>query len=117
MIWSWWNKNLTHEATVNQNASVVFNKLLEYYKNVITNGSLVDDPDEMKINYNRGSAFFSACGLGTELWTKHYVNITLKEVSDGITSISWDINMKLFGLQAGKNAITEECKKITKEIV
>ena len=117
MFWSWWNKNLTHEASVNQNARIVFTKLLEHYKKVVTNGSLMDNIDEMKISYHRGSAIFSACGLGTELWTKHYVKITLKEVSNGMAIISWDINMKLFGLQAGKNAIIEECKKITNEIV
>ncbi len=117
MFWSWWNTNLKHEEPVNKNTDIVFNKLCEYYKNKITNGSLRSDPDEMRIKYHRGNAIFSACGIGTELWAKHFVNISLEKVSDVTTNISWDIDIKLFGLQIGKNAIIEECKEICNEIV
>jgi hypothetical protein len=46
------------------------------------------------------------------------VNIIIKkEVSEETTRISWNIDIKLFGLQIGKNAIIEECRKICNEIV
>jgi hypothetical protein len=117
MFWSWWNKNLKHEETINKKSTEVFPKFVEYYKKKINNGSLNFDPNEMRINYHRGNVIFSAFGIGTELWTKHYVKIVFEKVSDETTNIIWNIEMKFFGLQMGKNAIIEECKKLCQENV
>ena len=117
MYWSWWNKRLFHEETVKLKASTVYEKLLEYYKQAVSNGSLTENIDKMEITYNRGSVIYSACGIGTELWARHYVKVSVHEDSNEITKIFWDINMKLFGLHVGKNAIIEECKKIAKKLV
>ncbi len=115
MFWSWWNKKLSHKSSVNLPSSMVFDNLQKYYSDEITNGSLSSDPNTMKISYHRGSLLFSAFGLGSELWAKHFVEVSLKEVSTGVTEVDWDIHLKLFGFQAKNNAIIEECKTLIGE--
>jgi len=55
-------------------------------------------------------------GFGSELWCKHYVDVDIQEIEEGKTQIIWKINLKLFGLQSGNNAIIGECKEVVKQI-
>lgn len=111
-----WNQYWEHEEVIDASHKNTFNKLLDYYKQ--SSKSFILDNEDMTNNFSfhRGSTLCSALGLGSELWFKHYVNVNIEETGNGKTKIHWNINLKILGLQIGKNAIIEECKKIAKQI-
>jgi hypothetical protein len=76
---------------------------------------LTRDDQPNSFAFTRGSAFMSAFGFGSELWFKHHIDVKIKQKSEKETLVTWRINMKLFGLQGGENAIIEECKQLLRE--
>lgn len=117
MFWSWWNKKLNYQKEINKSSNEVFNHLSKYYNKNINNKYLQCYSEEMQIMYRRGNIVASVFCIGSELWLKHFVTITLKEISKDLTKVDWEIDLKFLGLQLGKNAILEDCKKACNELV
>jgi len=113
---SLWNQHLTHKEVLSLSKEETYKELLKYYKQSTKDLKLDYEDPPNKLKFHRGSSIISAFGVGSELWCKHYIEIEIIEIENNQTQIYWDINMKLFGAQAGKNAIIEECKRIVKEL-
>jgi len=113
---SGWNQFWEHKETVSISPEQTYERLLNHYKQ--SSKSFVLDKENCSngFRFHRGNALVSAFGLGSELWAKHYVDVDIQELEKGKTQIVWNINLKLLGLQAGKNAIIEECKEVVKQI-
>jgi carbon monoxide dehydrogenase subunit G len=58
----------------------------------------------------------SLLGLGSERWFRHHVEVLVQDSSNGNAEVSWSIDLKIFGLQAGTNAIIKECQQIARQI-
>jgi len=109
---SFWNQKWTHEEVIELSSVKAYSGLLEYYKQSSKSFYLKDENEHTEFSFHRGNSLFSIIAIGSELLLKHYVKVKIEPIDNACSKISWDIDMKLFGLQAGKNAIIEECKKI-----
>jgi hypothetical protein len=116
MRFSIWNQHWEHKEIVNLSPGQVYKGLLEHYMQSSKSLTLDSENFSQGFSFNRGNVILSVLAFGSELWCKHYVDIEIKEIEEGKTQIYWKINLKLCGLQAGKNAIIEECKKVVKKI-
>ncbi len=112
MKFSGWNQYWEHSETVSQPPEKIFSLLLEHYKQSSKSFNLDKEVFPNALSFHRGNALMSALGLGSELWCLHYVDVSIDDAGNGETNVSWRINLKLFGFQAGTNAIIQECKKI-----
>ena len=117
MRWSWWNQDWNHQATVDLSPAEAHDRLLAYYKKSSSSFALNDNSPPASFSFHRGNTLVSALGLGSELWAKHFVDVEIERVTDRESKITWHINLKLFGLQAGSNAIIDECEKIVEGFV
>ncbi|MCB7129769.1 MAG: hypothetical protein J3T61_09560 [Candidatus Brocadiales bacterium] len=112
MRWSWWNQDWNHQATVGLSLAEAHDKLLAYYKKSSPSFTLEDNNPPSSFSFQRGYLLVSMLGLGSELWLKHFVDVEIERAADGESKITWHINLKVFGLQVGSNAIIDECEKI-----
>jgi len=113
---SLWNQHWEHEEVIGISPKDAYDGLVQYYRQSSKSFTLDKEAPPGQFSFQRGNVVVSALGLGSELWCKHHVDVDIRDAEDGKAHISWTINMKLFGLQAGKNAIVEECKRIVKQI-
>ncbi|MCK5871824.1 MAG: hypothetical protein KAG26_03275 [Methylococcales bacterium] len=113
---SGWNQYWEHKENISLSPEVVYRKLCTYYKQSSKSFSLKSENSPSTFSFQRGNALFSVLGIGSELWCKHFIDISVIEIEEGVTQVEWKINLKLFGLQSGKNAIIEECKNVIKSI-
>ena len=111
---SFWNQHFEHKETIFLPRERIFAEVVEHYKLSSKGFNLEKENYPKSFIFNRGSILMSAFGLGSELWFKHHVIVSFEEIKDKETQITWKINLKVFGLQAGSNAIIKECKKIAK---
>jgi hypothetical protein len=113
---SGWNQHWKHDEVVNLSPEQTYERLLRHYKQ--SSGSFVLDSENppLAFSFRRGNVLVSALGLGSELWFRHHIEVNLQKLEGDKTQVLWDIDLKVFGLQAGSNAIIEECKRITKHI-
>ncbi|CAB5159584.1 hypothetical protein D3OALGA1CA_4959 [Olavius algarvensis associated proteobacterium Delta 3] len=109
-----WNQFWEHKEVVSLSPDQTYEMLLGYYKKSSKSFRLITEYFPSGFRFQRGSYLFSVFGIGIELWCKHFVDVAIQEIDKGKTQIIWNINMKLFGLQAGANAIVEECKATSK---
>jgi hypothetical protein len=113
---SGWNQFWEHKEDINLSPEEVYRILFTHYKQSSKSFLLDRKNSPNAFSFQRGNAFFSALGVGSELWCKHFIDISISEIEKGTTQVLWKINLKLFGFQAGKNAIIEECKTVIKNI-
>ncbi|MDP6545642.1 MAG: hypothetical protein QGH60_16790 [Phycisphaerae bacterium] len=113
---SLWNQYAEHKEIVSLSPEGAHEALLKHYKQSSKSFTLDKENFPRGFSFHRGNVLVSALGLGSELWCKHYVDVDIEELDKEKTQILWNINMKLFGLQAGQNAIVEECKEVVKQI-
>ena len=113
---SWWSQRLDYHGTFALPAAEAHDRLLRYYES--SSGSFkldeCDPPDSF--SFQRGSTLFSVLGLGSELSAKHVVTLEFERVSDSACNVIWHIDVKLFGVQVGRNAIVAECETLAKEL-
>jgi len=116
MKFSIWNQHWGHKEIINLSSEQAYNGLLEHYRQSSKSFTLDSEDFPRGFSFNRGNILLSVLCIGSELWCKHVVDIDIQEIEKSKTQIDWKINLKLCGLQAGKNAIIEECKKVVKKI-
>lgn len=116
MKFSFWNQHWKHKEIINISPDQAYKGLLEHYMQSSKSFTLDKENFSQGFSFNRGNVLVSALCIGSELWCKHYVDIEIQKIEEGKTQIDWKINLKVCGLQAGKNAIIEECKKVVKKI-
>ena len=107
---SFWNQHFRHTEIVNSSHENTYVDLIEYYKKINSNINIENTIPNQSFSFSRGSSIVSALGLGSEVSCKHFVKINIKSIDNDKSEISWEINLKLFGFQAGSNALIEECK-------
>ena len=113
---SGWNQHWKHDEVVALTPEETYERLLRHYRQS-SGSSVLDSENRPKaFSFHRGNVLVSALGLGSELWCKHHVKVQLQRVEQDKTQVLWNIHLRLFGLQAGNNAIIEECKRIAKHI-
>ncbi len=96
-----------HKEIINLSPEQTYESLLDYYKQSSKSFTLDRENFPMGFSFHRGSVLFSACGFGSELWCRHYVDVNIQAIEEDDTQILWNITLKLlFGLQYGKNAIS-----------
>ena len=113
---SWWNQHCDHQASVGLSPGEAHERLLAYYKKSSRTFALDDNNPPASFSFHRGHTLVSVLGLGSELSAKHFVDVEIERVTDSESKITWHINLKLFGLQAGRNAIIDECERILEGI-
>lgn len=113
---SFWNQYAKHREIVSLSPEGAYEALLEHYKQSSESFTLDKENFPRGFSFHRGKALVSALGCGNELGCKHYVDVDIEELDKDRTQILWNINLKLFGLQAGQNAIVEECKEVVRQI-
>jgi hypothetical protein len=112
MDFSLWNQYHAHSGTVPGTPEDVYKALLTYYHSSPPGSfMLLERNPPHSFRFQRGSALVSAFGMGSECRCRHIVAVECTPVGEAQTRIDWTINLKLFGLRAGKNAIIEECKR------
>ena len=116
MKFSAWNQYWEHNEVVNLSPEQAYETLLKYYKQSSNSFILDKEIVAKSFNFQRGNILVSALGFGSELWAKHYVAVNIQEIEENKSQIVWKINLKIFGLQVGKNAIIEECKEVVNQI-
>jgi len=112
MRFSLWTQEWKHSEEIAGNKEKIMANLMNYYKNSSKSVRLLNN-DENKFTFSRGCKIVSALALGSEKWCFHTVEVSINDI-DGSVQVNWNIDLKLFGLQAGKNAILEECKELVK---
>ena len=110
MKFSFWYQKWNHRDTVKGDASEIMEDFIEYYQTSSITFKLINKNNN-SFKFSRGRKWVSAFGLGSEKWCYHIIEIDLKE-NDGLTEINWDIDLKLFGVQAANNALIKECEEL-----
>ena len=113
MKFSFWTQKWNYRDTVKGNAGAILEDFIEYYRKSSKTFELINKNNNI-FKFSRGRKWVSACGLGSEKWCYHIMEIDLKG-TDGLIEISWDIDLKLFGFQVANNALINECKKLIKK--
>ncbi|MEA4949102.1 MAG: hypothetical protein VB068_05555 [Petrimonas sp.] len=116
MKMSFWNQYWVHKERVNQSPEQVYKRLLKYYRQSSKTFILGKENYPSGFSFQRGRVLLSIFAFGSERWLKHYVDIYITEIKPNETDIRWSIELKLCGLQAGKNAIIEECKRLARPL-
>lgn len=111
-----WNQYWEHKEIVSLSPEQAYEGLIKHYNKSSKSFITIKENFSRGFSFHRGNAIVSVLGLGSELWCKHFVDVDIQEIEEGKTQIIWNINLKIFGLQVGKNAIIEECKEIVKKI-
>ncbi|MFC1679221.1 hypothetical protein ACFL2T_03310 [Elusimicrobiota bacterium] len=109
---SFWTQLWTHTEVVRGDKKKILENLHSYYLKSARTFSLIHRGED-GLKFSRGSKLVSAFGLGDETWAYHTVDMKLSEQGDEI-KIDWHVDLKLFGAQAGENAIIAECKRLAK---
>jgi hypothetical protein len=107
---SFWSQKWNHRDTVKGDASELLDDLIEYYRTSSSTFKLINKNNNT-FKFSRGRKWFSLCGIGSEKWCYHIIEIDFRE-DDGSVEIYWDIDLKLFGVQASKNALIKECEEL-----
>jgi hypothetical protein len=107
---SFWSQQWNYKDTVKGVASEIIDELMEYYRTSSSTFKLINKNNN-SFKFSRGRKLVSAFGLGSEKWCYHIIKIDLKE-NDGLTEINWDIDLKLFGVQAANNSLIKECDEL-----
>ena len=113
---SGWRQHWGHKEIVSLSPEQTYKVLLKHYRQSSKSFTLEKEDFPSGFSFHRGNVLFSALGLGSELWCKHNVDIEIDKTAEGQTQILWNIDLKLFGLQVGQNAITKECKEVVRQI-
>lgn len=113
MRFSWWIQKWDHSEIVIGGRNKILENLLDYYQNSSRSFSLIHQDDNC-FTFSRGWKWFSVLSLGPETWLFHIIKVSIDNIKDDTVQLCWNIDLKLCGLQIGKNAIIEECKQLTK---
>jgi hypothetical protein len=108
MQFSLWNQYFSHVHQSELGALEAMSKVRAYYEG---KGAKLVKADESSFCVEKGSLVMSILGMGPETWLKHFVVVSSSYLSDGKTEITFNINLKLFGLTAGKNFLLSETKE------
>lgn len=110
-----WNQYCNHIEIINLSPEKVYELLMNHYEKSSNSFKVFNERFPERFSFCRGNTLFSIFSIGSELWCKHLVEVDIKEVDDGKSQVCWKINLKLFGLQAGSNAIIKECQNVLKQ--
>jgi hypothetical protein len=113
---SWWSQKWTHDEIIAASPEDAYSQLLQYYKRSARSFVLESEVPGECFSFWRGNKLMSLLGLGSERWFKHHIEVSVQGSNSGESEVSWNIDLKIFGLQAGTNAIIEECQQIARQV-